>query len=80
MMRAAPQAIPAEKARAARDSVTPEKPKNEMADSPEKQLERIAQLRAKGRHEEADRALAEFRRAYPDYRISEELLRRVQRQ
>ena len=41
---------------------------------------RIADLRVKGLHEEADRALAEFRRAYPDYRIGEEQLRRVQRQ
>ena len=49
-------------------------------ETPERRLERIADLRAKGLHDEADRALAEFRRAYPDYRISEELLRRVQRQ
>jgi hypothetical protein len=79
MMRAAPQAMPTENAGAARDSVTLEKRKTETVDSPERQLERIAQLRAKGQHEEADRALAEFRRANPDYRIGEEWLRKVER-
>jgi hypothetical protein len=38
--------------------------------SPEVELERIARLRAAGRHEEADKALAEFRKRYPDYRIA----------
>lgn len=41
-------------------------------ESPERWLERIAQLRKQGRHEEADKALAEFRQRYPDYRIPEE--------
>ena len=53
-----------------------------MADSPEnpeQRLERIAELRAKGLHDEADRALAEFRRALPGYRISDEWLRKVER-
>ena len=47
--------------------------------SPEGQLERIAQLRAAGRHEEADRALAEFRKRYPDYRLSEETKAKVEK-
>jgi hypothetical protein len=38
-------------------------------DAPERLLERIAELRKQGRHEEADKALEDFRRRYPDYRI-----------
>ena len=40
-------------------------------DAREVELERIAKLRVDGRHDEADRALAEFRRRHPDYRIPE---------
>ena len=47
--------------------------------SPEQWLQGIADLRRQGRHEEADKALAEFRRAYPDYRISEAMLGKVER-
>lgn len=43
----------------------------EQAEEPERWLEHIAQLRKEGRHEEADKALAEFRRRYPDYRVPE---------
>ena len=39
------------------------------AAAPERLLERIAELRKQGRHEEADKALEDFRRRYPDYRI-----------
>ena len=49
------------------------------ADTPERELERIAGLRAQGRQDEADRALAEFRRRYPDYRIADEMRLRVER-
>jgi hypothetical protein len=48
--------------------------------SPEQWLQGIADLRRQGRHEEADKALAEFRRAYPDYRIPEAMLEKVERQ
>jgi hypothetical protein len=44
---------------------------------PVRELERIAQLRAEGRHAEADRALEEFRRSRPDYRIPEAVWERV---
>lgn len=47
--------------------------------SPEAELERIAQLRAAGRQEEADKALAEFRKRYPDYRIAPAMLERVEK-
>jgi hypothetical protein len=49
------------------------------AQSPEAALERIAELRRQGKHDEADKALAEFRRRYADYRIAEEMLKKVER-
>jgi hypothetical protein len=48
-------------------------------ESPEAELERIAELRRQGQHEEADKALAEFRKRHPDFRIPEEMLRKVER-
>jgi hypothetical protein len=48
--------------------------------SPEQWLQGIADLRRQGRHEEADKALAEFRRRYPDYKISEAMLEKVEKQ
>lgn len=47
--------------------------------APEQLLQGIADLRRQGRHEDADKALAEFRRLYPDYRISEEMRAKVER-
>ena len=47
--------------------------------SPESELERIAKLRAAGRHEEADKALAEFRKRYPDYRLTDEMRAKVEK-
>jgi hypothetical protein len=47
---------------------------------PEKWLERIALLRQEGRHDEADQQLAEFRKRYPDFRISEEMLKKVEKE
>ena len=41
------------------------------------ELERIARLRAEGRHADADKALEAFRRANPDYRIAEAMWERV---
>ena len=49
------------------------------AERPEAGLERIAQLRRQGKQEEADKALAEFRKRYPDYRISDEMRAKVER-
>jgi hypothetical protein len=48
--------------------------------SPEKWLQRIADLRRQGRHEEADRELTEFRKRYPNYRLSDEMKAKVERQ
>jgi hypothetical protein len=47
--------------------------------SPEQALQGIADLRRQGRHEEADKALAEFRKRFPDYRIPPEMLEKVER-
>ncbi len=50
-----------------------------QAETPERELERIADLRRQGRHDEADKALAEFRKRHPDYAISEAMRERVER-
>jgi hypothetical protein len=44
----------------------------------DKWLERIAELRSRGRHAEADKELAEFRRAYPNYQLSDLMRERVE--
>ncbi len=77
--RAAPQPALRAKSELSRDATTQEKVMSQALETPERRLERIADLRAKGLHDEADRELAEFRRAYPGYRISEEWLRKVER-
>lgn len=51
----------------------------DAGETPEKWLERIAELRRAGRHDEADKALAEFRRRHPGYRIPEPMLEKVER-
>jgi hypothetical protein len=52
---------------------------DQAALAPEKELERIAQLRRDGKHEEADKALAEFRKRHPDFKIPAPMLERVER-
>jgi hypothetical protein len=44
--------------------------------SPEQWLQGIADLRRQGRHEEADKSLAEFRKRYPDQKIPEAALKK----
>jgi hypothetical protein len=46
-------------------------------ETPEQWLERIAKLRDAGKAREADESLAEFRKRYPDYRLSEAMRARV---
>ena len=50
-----------------------------FSETPEAWLERTAKLRAEGRQEEADKALAEFRERYPDFRIPPGMLERVEK-
>jgi len=45
----------------------------------QRELERIARLREEGKDDEADTALATFKRAHPDYRIEPTMLERVRR-
>lgn len=47
--------------------------------SPEQWLQGIADLRRQGRHEEADKELAEFRKRNPDYRIPQQVREQVER-
>jgi len=47
-------------------------------ESPDRWLERIAEMRSRGRHTEADKELAEFRRAYPNYPLSDLMRERVE--
>ncbi len=65
-------------ASAQRDSATA-KPAEDAAETPERTLERIAALRIEGKHAEADKLLAEFRRRFPQYRIPEATLEKVER-
>jgi hypothetical protein len=51
----------------------------QLQETPEKWLERIAELRGASRHDEADKQLAEFRQRYPDFRIPPETLKKVER-
>jgi hypothetical protein len=51
----------------------------EMDATPEKALERIAELRKAGKDDEADKALAEFRKRYPDFKLSDEMKAKVER-
>ena len=44
-----------------------------LARTPEQWLEDIRQLKQQGKDKEAAEALAEFRKAYPDYRLPEDL-------
>lgn len=71
----APEAAPIPQTAPAR----PAPPAAALAESHERWLERIAQLRMQGRHDDADKALAEFRKRYPEYRIPESMLEKLER-
>lgn len=45
--------------------------------APEAWLARIVEMRAQGRHKEADESYAEFRRRFPDYTISPEIMQKI---
>ncbi|MGH8725129.1 MAG: hypothetical protein ACREU1_09745 [Burkholderiales bacterium] len=47
--------------------------------SPEQWLQGIADLRRQGRDDEADLALAEFRKRHPDYKIPEAMLEKIEK-
>jgi nicotinate-nucleotide--dimethylbenzimidazole phosphoribosyltransferase len=75
-------AAPATPMRLKREALAAQAPAGALADAqavdePTRELEAIAKLRAEGRHEEADKALAEFRRKRPGYRIPDAMWARV---
>ena len=77
---AAAGAAPASRAQSARVAAAPvaaEKAKD--SDPLLRELERIAELRAHGKDDEADAALEAFRRAHPDYRIEPATWEKVRR-
>jgi hypothetical protein len=51
----------------------------QLDEAPLPWLQRIAKLREEGKHDEADKALAEFRKRYPDFKIPEDMLGKVVR-
>jgi hypothetical protein len=75
----APSAAPPARRELQRDAIQAQGRANFADEPPEKWLERIVQLRQQGRHDEADKALAEFRMRYPDYRIPEATLEKVEK-
>lgn len=65
-----------EEAMTAPDAAAPPKPMMSSraadavrAEPPERWVERIIELRKQGKHDEAEKQLAEFRRRYPDYKL-----------
>jgi hypothetical protein len=72
---AAPAMRMMQRDRAAAEATKAERPALTL----EQELERIADLRKQGRHDDADKALAEFRKRYPDFKIPEAMLERVER-
>ena len=76
----APAQAPAELGRTKREAdsagITSTRAQSAIID-PTRELERIARLRAEGRHADADKALEEFRRRHPGLRIPEAMWERV---
>ena len=62
---------------AARSAAAPAGPR--LVEAPEQWLQRIARLRQRGMDEEADKALAEFRKRYPDYQMSAQMRAKVEK-
>src|SRR5258706_2555547 len=75
----APSAAPPARRELQRDAIQAQGRASFSDEPPEKWLERIAQLRQQGGHDEADKALAEFRKRYPDYRIPQATLEKVEK-
>jgi negative regulator of sigma E activity len=46
-----------------------------QSEAPERWIERILELRKAGKHEAADKELAEFRKRYPDWKLPENVVR-----
>jgi hypothetical protein len=74
-----PQTAPAAGMRSAPATAREPAPADSVAETPERWLARVAELRRQERHEEADKSLADFRRRYPDYPIPESALERIEK-
>ena len=72
------QAAPAARASAPAANLSSMKARADIED-PKAELERIAKLRAEGKDEEADRALEDFRRRHPGYRMDDATWEQVKR-
>jgi hypothetical protein len=70
----------AEAARRAAPSGAPMAARITIDQTPQEWLERIARLRAQGRDDEAETQLKRFRERYPDYRIPDEMVKRLAKQ
>ena len=68
-----PSALSVAPMRAKREAAGASVAKEAVASTPDKRLERIVELRAAGRHAEADEALAQFRRDYPEFVFTPEV-------
>jgi hypothetical protein len=78
---AANAARPAPRAAGVRADAAAPRPLGSLGldEAPEPWLKRIAELRRQGKHDEADEALAEFRKRYPQYIIPPATLEKVER-
>jgi hypothetical protein len=70
-----PSAVPQSRPEQMAAPAARERIEEAQIDSPERWLERIVQLRREGKHDEAQRQLAEFRRRYPQYKVPEAALK-----
>lgn len=70
------QSAPAPAAPAAKPMMSGRMADAVRAEPPERWVERIIELRKQGKHDEAEKQLAEFRRRYPDYKLPDAALKR----
>ena len=73
------ESAPSKAAPRARAETTVGAAANFAAASPEQWLQGIDDLKRQGRHEEAERQLAEFRKRYPNYRIPEAITEKFEK-
>lgn len=70
------QSAPAPAASAAKPMMSGRAADAVRAEPPERWVERIIELRKQGKHDEAEKQLAEFRRLHPGYKLPEAALKR----
>jgi hypothetical protein len=70
------QSAPAPAAPAAKPMMSGRMADAVRAEPPERWVERIIELRKQGKHDEAEKQLAEFRRLHPGYKLPDAALKR----